>query len=285
MTDSFSVLELFKKSSDFLSNKGIKSHKADAEWIFQEILQIKKIDIFLDQLIINVKEDLNKLREALIRRSKREPLQHIIGHVEFINCTIKADHRALIPRFETESLVEFLAERLPKDFDKEIYDFGTGSGAIIVALAKKYPSSRCIGFDKSKDALSLAMENVQINNCSQNTKIEHFDWTKETVSKKCNVLISNPPYLSLREWKQCETEVKEYDPKCALISDNEGKKDIDIIMSKIPETLERGGLMALEFGKGQCEYIVNRYEKMFLNLEIKKDLNGVRRFLIGEFGT
>ena len=102
MTESFSVLELFKRSCDYLQKKEIKSYKVDTEWIFQEVLKIKKIDIFLDEIKIDEKEKIDKLRESIIRRSKREPLQHIIGYVEFDNCTIKSDHRALIPRFETE---------------------------------------------------------------------------------------------------------------------------------------------------------------------------------------
>lgn len=282
MTESFSVLELFKKSSDYLRKKGIESHKVDTEWIFQEILQIKKIDIFLDQLKVDVEDDIYKLREAIIRRSKREPLQHIIGHVQFNNCTINSDHRALIPRFETESLVELVVERLPPNFDKKIYDFGTGSGAIIIALAKRYTSSSCIGFDKSKEALSLASENILLNDCSKNTEVRLFDWTKDTLQEKCDVLISNPPYLSLEEWEQAEVEVKEYDPKIALISRNGGKADLDNIMCRIPEVLEGGGLFALEFGKGQCDYLANKYGDLFIDLEIIKDLNGVRRFLIGK---
>ena len=192
--------------------------------IFQEVLKIKKkIDIFLDE--IDEKEKIDKLRESIIRRSKREPLQHIIGYVEFDNCTIKSDHRALIPRFETESLVELIVERLPTDFNKRIFDFGTGSGAIMIALKQKvHTSSKCIGFDKSEEALSLAKENVMINHCTNNTEIRLFDWKKETISEKCNVLVSNPPYLSIEEWEKPKLRLKSMTPKL-LISDN-GVKQI-----------------------------------------------------------
>ena len=282
MNESFSVLELFKKSSDYLLNKGIKSHKIDTEWIFQEVLEIKKIDIFLDQLIISEKEKIRILRESIIRRGKREPLQHIIGHLEFYNCTIKSDRRALIPRFETESLVESIAGILPLDFDKRIYDFGTGTGAIIISLARRFPNSLCVGFDKSEEAISLAKENVTLNKCDQNTEIKKFDWNNDSITEKCDVLVSNPPYLSLTEWKLTEPEVKEYDPKCALVSDEEGMSDLITIITLAPQILVKGGLLALEFGKGQADSVVNKFAHLFIDYEIKRDLSGIRRFLIGK---
>ncbi len=281
MPESFSVLDLYKKSCEYLESKGIKCYKSDTEWIFQEVLQIKKIDIFLDNVVIKNEQKI-KLREVIKRRGKREPLQHIIGHVQFYNCTIKSDTRALIPRFETESLIELIVGKLPNDFNKKIFDLGTGTGAIIVSLAKQYPNSKCKGFDKSEDALSLAKENILINECSHNTNIEKFDWNKDVILEKCNVLVSNPPYLSLEEWEHTEIEVKEYDPKDALVSRNQGKSDLEAIIQLAPKMIVKGGILALEFGKGHGDYLTSKFGHQFANVEIRKDLNGVRRFFLGE---
>lgn len=286
MTESYSVLEIYKRSIDYLSKKGIKNPKPDTEWIFKHILRINKIDIFLNNIYVDDLFILKQLRESIIRRGKREPLQHIIGNVEFYNCTIKSDKRALIPRFETESLVDLIVSKLPDDFNGRIVDLGTGSGAIIISLSKKYPHATCIGLDKSVDALSLARENITLNNCGSNVVLRKYDWMKDTMQlEKVDVMVSNPPYLSLDEWSRTEPEVRDYDPKEALVSDKNGYSDLEAILKLAPPLLQKNGLVALEFGNGQAEFLCSKYSYMFDELFIEKDLCGKRRFLLGKINS
>ena len=115
MSKQFSILELFKRSSEYLAKKGIVSSKVDTEWILSKYLNIDKIDIYLDRKYVDSESQINQIRDAIVRRGKREPLQHILGSVEFCNCTIKTDSRALIPRFETEVLVELIEKEFLKN--------------------------------------------------------------------------------------------------------------------------------------------------------------------------
>lgn len=282
MTESFSVLEIFKKAYKYLEEKGVESYKSDTEWIFSDVLKIKKIEIYLDAHKIKNNEHLKELRKKIIRRGKREPLQHIIGSVDFHDCKIKSDKRALIPRFETEKLVELIIDKLPKGFSGSIVDLGTGTGAIIIALAKFYPNSNCIGFDKSENALTLAQENIKLNNCSRNVQLRKFDWNKEPYNfKKSDVLISNPPYLTLEDWNNAEPEVRIYDPKEALIAKKEGISELEAILKLSKSIVKKNGLVAMEFGRGQSEVLKNKFQYLFNEFCIEKDLAGIRRFLIG----
>ena len=282
MGRQFSILELYKKSSDFLTKKGIVSSKVDTEWILSRFLNIDKIDIYLDREYIDSENQINQIRDAIVRRAKREPLQHILGSVEFCNCTIKSDQRALIPRFETELLVELIEKKIPQGFKGRILDLGTGSGAILIALAKLYPHAECVGLDKSDKALSLAKENIRLNECNSNVKLSTYDWHLDVPTEiDFDVLVSNPPYLSDKEWSSCEPEVKVYDPKEALVAENDGILDLETILKLSNSIVKKGGLVALEFGIGQSEKLCTLSRKYFKNVSIENDLSGKRRFFLG----
>ena len=186
--------------------------------------------------------------------------------MEFCNCTIKSDPRALIPRFETEILVELIEKRIPKEFNGRILDLGTGSGAILIALSKLYPDAQFLGLDKSDKALSLAKENLKLNECNNNIKLCTFDWHMDLPPEdNFDVLVSNPPYLSHQEWSSCEPEVRKYDPKDALVAGNDGMLDLETILKLCNSIVRKGGLVALEFGSGQsdrlCSFSKNNFKK------------------------
>jgi release factor glutamine methyltransferase len=282
MSKQFSILELFKRSSEYLAKKGIFSSKVDTEWILSKYLNIDKIDIYLDRKYVDSESQINQIRDAIVRRGKREPLQHILGSVEFCNCTIKSDPRALIPRFETEVLVELIEKRIPKEFNGRILDLGTGSGAILIALSKLYPDAQCVGLDKSDKALSLAKENLKLNKCNTNVKLCTHDWhLGSPPEENFDLLVSNPPYLSHQEWSSCEPEVKKYDPKDALVAENDGMLDLETILELSNLIVRKGGLVALEFGTGQSDRICSISKKYFRNVTVENDLTGKRRFFLG----
>ena len=282
VSKQFSILELFKRSSEFLTKKGIVSSKVDTEWILSTYLNIDKIDIYLDRKYVDSESQINQIRNAIVRRAKREPLQHILGSVEFCNCTIKSDSRALIPRFETEVLVELIEKRIPKEFNGRILDLGTGSGAILIALSKLYPNAQCVGLDKSDKALSLAKENLKLNECNTNVKLCTYDWHLDSPPEdNFDLLVSNPPYLSQQEWSSCEPEVKAYDPKDALVAENDGMLDLETILRLSYSIVRKGGLVALEFGTGQSDRLCSLSKNYFRSISVENDLAGKRRFFLG----
>ena len=283
MNESLSVLEVFKKSNEYLFRKGVNSHKSDAEWIICTLLNISKLDIYLDKHFVENSSSLDQIRGAIVRRGKREPLQHILGSVDFYNCTLISDKRALIPRFETEQLIELIVQSLPANFCGMISDFGTGSGSIIIALAKYYKYSKCFGIDRCPLALSLARENILKNQLDSRIELSEYDWTNQQYNhQKVELLVANPPYLSELEWNCTEPEVKDYDPKIALVASDNGKSDIEAIFKIAPSVLSKSGMLAMEFGLGQSTFINEKCKDLFTDTLIKKDLSGVRRFFIGK---
>ena len=164
-----------------------------------------------------------------------------------------------------------------------ISDFGTGSGSIIIALAKYYKYSKCFGIDRCPLALSLAKENVLKNQLESRIDLSEYDWTHQQYNRNnVDLLVANPPYLSEREWDSTEPEVKDYDPKIALVASNSGKSDIEAILKKAPKVLTKSGMLAMEFGLGQSEFITEKCKGLFTDILIKKDLSGIRRFFIGK---
>jgi release factor glutamine methyltransferase len=274
-------LEVLTKSGDFLRAKGVPSPKCDSEWIVSSILHKKRMELYLYPDEIIGEEELRAIRSLIVRRGKREPLQHILGNVNFAGLTIKCDKRALIPRPETETLVEYILQRMQPSFDGAIVDMGTGSGAIMAALCSSLPSSTGIGIDKSENALSLASENLEALNLVGRTQLRQLDWGAQKIrEEKVGLIVSNPPYLKMNEWEYAETEVKEHDPKVALVAEEDGFSELRKIIEISAEILSSGGMLALEFGVSHADQITEALTFKFEKVEILKDLSHYRRFSI-----
>ena len=278
-------LEVLTKSSEFLGSKGVPSAKCDSEWIVSSILKTKRMNLYLYPDEIIGEEKLDEIRSMIMRRGKREPLQHILGSVNFAGLVLKCDGRALIPRPETETLVEHILHRLPPSFDKAILDIGTGTGAILAALCSSLPSSSGVGLDQSEEALSLARENLKALNLQSRTQVRKLDWNLQKVSEEgVGLIVSNPPYLKTEEWESAETEVKAHDPKIALIAGEDGFSELKKIIDISAAVLPSGGMFALEFGISHADKISESLSGKFEDIEILKDLSHYRRFPLQEKG-
>lgn len=274
-------LEVLNKSSEFLRAKGVASPKCDSEWIVSSILQKKRMELYLYPDEIIREKELQEIRSFVVRRGKREPLQHILGNVNFAGLNIKCDKRALIPRPETETLVEHILQRIDPSYDGIILDMGTGSGAILAALCFSLQSSSGIGIDYSQEALSLAGENLKALSLLNRTQLRQLDWNIQKVKEEMvGLVVSNPPYLHADEWKSAETEVKEYDPKAALVAEEKGFSELRKIIGISAKILASGGMLALEFGVSHAEQIKEALSLEFKNVEILKDLSHYKRFSI-----
>jgi release factor glutamine methyltransferase len=296
-----SVIELLTRGVNFLRSKHIERPKCDAEWMFAHVLGCSRLELYLRyQTFIDARAE-DQLRDLLVRRSKGEPLQYILGEVDFCNVKLKVDPRVLIPRSETEMLVEWLVAYV-KDCQGNadgsggdgvfagtegdqwnILDLGTGSGAIGIALARYFPESRVLATDKSPLALEVARENMERNGVG-NLKLLESDWYGVFESGECkekfNIIVSNPPYLSQQEFAVARDEVRKYEPISALVADDEGLRDIEIILQGAQKFLKAGGLIALETGISHPQQLQNKYKNFFRQTEIKQDLNKFDRFFI-----
>ena len=221
--------------------------------------------------------DKAKLKQGLEKLEKGIPLQYIIGDVNFCGNIIKVNSDVLIPRFETELLVEktitYAKHYLNENID--IIDLGTGSGAIAITLKKKLKSD-VDAIDISKKALKVAIENAKLNK----TKINFYESDMfSNVTKKYDLIISNPPYI--REDEEIEDIVRNNEPHIALYAKNEGLEFYEKILSKAIYHVKEKAIIAFEIGKGQDEAIKNLAHLYFPEAEIKieKDYPGVNRFI------
>jgi len=182
-----------------------------------------------------------------VRRGNREPLQYIIGEVDFCDIRLKVDKRALIPRPETEELVTLLTEKELANAPKRILDLGCGTGAIAIALAKNFPDAEVVAIDASPDSLALAKENAALNGLEKRVSFVLSDWFQE-VSGLFDCIVSNPPYLTENEWRTAQPEVKDFEPYSALVANQEGLADLANILRRAPAYLTEGGLLIMETG-------------------------------------
>src|SRR6185312_11064454 len=194
--------------------------------------------------------ELEKIRPLVRRRGKREPLQHILGEVDFGGLRLKSDRRALIPRPETELLVETILARRPAP-PARVLDLGTGSGAIALALAKAWPGAEVVGVDASEDALALARENAVTTGLMERVTLLASRWFEQIPDGRFDVIVSNPPYLSAEEAAQAPPEVRDFEPARALVAAEGGLADLRLILREAPARLAPGGLLALETGPDQ----------------------------------
>lgn len=253
MVETLTVLDVVRKSADFLERKQVESARLNAEWLIAHVLGIGRMELYLQFDRPLQDPELGKMRECVARRGKREPLQYIIGQTEFHNITIKCDHRALIPRPETEQLVEQIMDLGPElDEEIRILDLGTGTGALGLALAMHFPRSQVIAVDASADALELSKENAL--HCGLQNRVEFVqsDWFAQINDLgPFDLIVANPPYLTERELADAESEVKDFEPTTALVADNEGLADLLVIIEGAYYHLIESGTLWLETGIDQ----------------------------------
>ena len=275
------VLEVVKKTSEFFAAKGIESPRLNAELLVGHALGLVRMRLYLEFERPVTEAELATIRELVRRRGRREPLQYIVGSVDFSGLRLKADARALIPRPETELLVETVVSRCQEP-PARILDLGTGGGAIALALAKAFPGASVMAVDASAPALSLAAENALATGLSgrvQFTLSSGFEGLPK--GEEFDLIVSNPPYLSQREVAEAPPEVRDHEPHGALASGSDGYGDIGQIITQSPAFLSAGGLLAVETGTGHhAEASQTAKAAGFGRSESFRDLTGRDRYFL-----
>lgn len=258
-----------------LLRKSTENHKLEAKLLLSSVLNIKHGELSLHYSDIVSQENIDAFLNLVSRREKNEPIQHIFGEMDFYNVRVKSDSRALIPRHETEYLIEIIC-KTDKNPQK-ILDLGTGTGAIAIALAKNFPNAEVLAVDISDEALELAQENIAMNGV-KNVKLIKSNWF-ENVSGKFDIIIANPPYLTKNEWQIAQPEVRNFDPFIALVADDNGMYDLKKIIKQATDFLATDGIMYLETGCNQHEFLTTFAHDYFKSVESVKDLQKRDRFL------
>lgn len=275
-----SIREIQQRTIAYFEQRSVPNAKLDADLLIAHCLGVKRLDLYLDLERPLTDLQLDVLRPLVKRRALREPLQHIIGSVEFAGVTLAVDKRALIPRQETEELFMYACERAGERL-QTILDLGTGSGALAIALAKKYPQAQVTAVDASPDTLSLAQENSSANVPEKTIQFIRSNWYDSLpVNEKYDLIISNPPYLTKSEMTTAEPEVIKYEPHIALQSGADGLDDLRIIIAGAHDRLATGGLLALETGIAHNDALMQIAKTAQLEGTCIEDLSGRPRFFL-----
>jgi release factor glutamine methyltransferase len=276
------VLEIIKKTTEFLAAKGVESSRLNAELLIGHALGLKRMELYLQFERLLTEQDLEKIRPLVKRRGQREPLQYILGETEFSGLRFKVDRRALIPRPETELLVEKIIGLVPAP-PTAILDLGCGSGAIALALAKRFPAAHVTGVDISAEALALAHENATALGLSERVELVVSDWFSNLPSEaRFELIVANPPYLSAEEAAITAPEVRGFEPVSALKPANgaSGLEDLRAIIAAAAQFLATGGLLALETGPEQHPELLEWLSAAGFTRRVSEpDLTGRNRFL------
>lgn len=275
------VLEIIKRTTDFLAKHGVESPRLNTELLIGHALGLKRMQLYLQFERPLTDTELAKLRPLVKRRSEREPLQYIIGTAEFSGLTLKVDRRALIPRPETELLVELVKERGGTPPER-VLDLGTGTGAIALALARAYPDAAVVAVDASDEALALARENATALDLAERVDFRKSDWFSAVApGETFGLIVANPPYLTLREVEEAEPEVKRYEPHPALTPGELGTEALQVILAESRTRLAPGGWLALETGIAQHASLRALAESCgYAQIESRQDLTGRDRFIL-----
>ena len=278
------VLESINLSAEYLNKKGIDSPKLNAELLLARILKCKRLDLYLSFDRPLKEDEIQVYRELLKRRISNEPLQYILGSVEFYGLEFKVNSSVLIPRQETEILVESVINSTGKDKEYNILDIGTGSGIIAVALARHLPAARVTALDISEEALAVAASNAELNEVNDRINFVKADITKENnFPDKFDIIVSNPPYISSTEYEELKPELKVYEPKFALTDYNDGLSFYRSIAGAAGNMLNTGKRIYFELGAGQSGSVKEIMEQNgFSKIEITKDYLDIDRVISGE---
>jgi release factor glutamine methyltransferase len=281
------VLDVITATTEYFRKSGIESPRLNIEHLLAHVMGKRRMDLYLEFDRPLGEKELGPLRDLVRRRAQREPLQHLLGTVEFLGLTLKSDARALIPRPETEQLCEILVGQTASSEciwkAGRIVDVGTGSGCIALALASRLPQAQVTGLDVSDDALALARENA-----ARTELASRVSFTKSNllavVEGPLDLIVANLPYIPTAELPGLQSEVQR-EPASALDGGADGLAIIRQLLPEAAAKMRAGGVLAMELGLGQAGLLAAELPAHgFSGGRILKDHQDRERFLFTTHG-
>lgn len=285
MTDQlWTIKRMLEWATHYFTTKDIESPRLLIEYAIAEVLDLKRLDLYLKYDRPLSGQELNLLRPLVKRLGAGEPLQYVLGYHDFYNLRLKTDARALIPRPETEELVDWIctdlnARTIEEISDLSVWDIGTGSGCIPLALKKAFPTLNVLASDNSIDALALAKNNAESLELAIN--LFKHDFTKPLQTSAPNlidIIVSNPPYIHPTEIKSVDKHVHGWEPHSALYTEN----IIGVyqhILNQAKDHLKINGQLFLELNPLVANEIANLFTEQLGLVEIKNDFANKARFI------
>lgn len=277
------ILEIINKTTNFFKQKNIDDPRLSTERLLSALLNIDRVQLYLQYDRLLTKKETELFRDYIRRRAQNEPLQYIIGETEFMGLRLQVNPDVLIPRPETEILAEkILSLRESQSLQNPtIWDIGTGSGCIAVSLAYFWPECKILASDVSKPSLQVAEQNAVLNGVNDKIRFIQHDILNDPVESfnQSDIIVSNPPYISLDEYSNLGDEVRLFEPKIALTDNAEGLTFYEKIFSLI-ENKHRCKFIFVELSGTQTEKIIQCAQKFTgIDLNVFADLNNISRIL------
>ena len=270
------VGEVLRRATEYLAGKGVESPRLDAELLLGKALTLSRVQLYMEHDRPLAEPERDAFRELIRRRGEREPLAYVLGEWGFRRLTLATDRRALVPRPETEVLVErclALLDGLPAP---RVLDVGTGSGAIALAIADEHPGSAVTAIDVSPEALALARENSARTGVA--VELVEQDLTGGLGEAEYDLVVSNPPYVTEEEWATLQPEVRDWEPRLATV----GEDHTDEIADHARDALRPGGHLVLEVADLRAQAVAALLERCgYEDVTVTEDLAGRDRIVEG----
>lgn len=282
----WTVLRLMRWSTQYLEAKGVPGVRIDVEHLLAHALGLRRLELYLHFDRPLTEEELGDFKPLLLERAARRPLQYILGTAAFRELDLHVDERVLIPRPETEELVEAVLTRT-REWGREgldAMDIGTGSGAVALALAQEGPFRRVTATDCSSDALEVARGNAERHGLTGRMRFLVGDlYGALPPGERMDVVVSNPPYVSEREMGELAPEIRRWEPSLALKAGGDGLSVLLRLVDGAPTVLRSGGILALEVGADQARAVVERIRARegWETPLVLRDLTGRDRIVLG----
>ena len=283
MPETLPLLEVLRGTERYLADRGVENPRLNAEHLLAHALGLKRMELYLQFDRALTEAERAPLRDLVKRRGAREPLQHVLGTAEFHGRTFTCDKRALVPRPETEQLVEIALEIAGKHSAPNLLDIGTGSSVIALTIALELPSATIHAADLSPDALALAAENTARHALTGRITFTQADLLPPG-DTKFDLIIANLPYIPADEIPSLSPEVR-HDPVTALDGGPDGLDLIRRLIDTAPDRLAPGGALLLEIGAGQADAVnAHLSARKFRDISVRPDYQNIPRFAVGFHG-
>lgn len=275
MPESWTVMKLLNTSAKYLAEKGSPSGRLDAELLLCHTLSTTRLKLYteFDKPILDTERAA--YRELIRRRAAGEPVAYILGRREFYGRTFAVDARVLVPRPETELLIDLARSLYDTAKPWVVADFGTGSGAIAVSLALEFPQAQVVAVDMSADALAVARANA-VSLGAERVEFLQGDWTAPVEGRMFDWIVSNPPYVG-NDDPEVEPGVRKFEPGMAVFSGPKGMDALIVLAQKLPAVLKAGGTWFCEFGSTQVPEVKALLNETGWTVKFENDLAGLPR--------
>ena len=280
MTERWTVLKILRWTAEYFESKGLPSGRLDAELLLADILELDRVGLYVQFERPLTPEELATYRSQIQRRAAHEPVQYILGETEFWSLPLQVSPDVLIPRADTEVLVEEALLRI--EGPASLLDVGTGSGAVALALAKEKPGLQVTALDCSAAALAVAQDNAARNGLAERVTFLQGDLA-DLPDRRYDLVVSNPPYIAASEWETLMPEVREHEPRLALFGGQDGLDAYRHLARQSRQILEPGGWLLVEIGATQAEDVKALFSAAGLcACGIRNDYAGLPRVVFGQ---